>query len=258
MTATRSLRTKAPLALILCVALLLISAPALFTIHPTLSATAPSGGAVVDPALTSYRTGTVPVIVQKTSDDAAVEAAVIRLGGTITRPLPIVDGFAAAVPARALEAIAGLPGVRVISLDRRVLVAEGGGNGANHSVYPKVVRSNDVNSAGNKGQGVTVAVVDTGVAPVADLAGRIVPVQNGGLFGGTSPCKDFSGDGNCNDAYGHGTFVAGVVAAVVDGLLDRSDALRDRTPCDAQDDPGRDLQIDGLLVEVPDGPVDPA
>jgi len=212
MTATRSLRTKAPLALLLCVALLIISAPALFTIHPTLSATSSSGGAVVDPALSTYRTGSVPVIVQTTAASASVQAAVVRLGGTITRPLPIVDGFAATVPARALPSIASLSGVRVISLDRRVLVAEGGGNGSANSVYPKVVRSDDTNAAGYKGQGVTVAVVDTGIAAVSDLAGRIVPVQNGGLFGGTSPCKNFTGDSNCNDAYGHGTFVAGIIA----------------------------------------------
>ncbi|MFY9585852.1 MAG: S8 family serine peptidase, partial [Actinomycetota bacterium] len=212
MTATRSLRTKAPLALLLCIALLLLSAPALFTIHPTLSATSSAGGAEVDPALSAYSTGTVPVIVQKTSADASVEEAVVRLGGTITRSLSIVDGFSASIPARAMAAIAVLPGVRVISLDRRVIVAEGGGNSTPNSAYPKVVRSDDVNAAGNKGQGVTVAVIDTGVASVSDLAGRIVQVQNGGLFGGTSPCKNFSGESTCNDSYGHGTFVSGIIA----------------------------------------------
>ena len=212
MTATGSLRRKAPLALILCVALLLLSAPTLFTVHPTLSATASAGGAEIDPALSAYRTGTVSVIIQKASADAAVEAAVLRVGGTITRPLPIVNGFAAAVPARALATVAALPGVRVISLDRRVLVAEGGGNGTPNSVYPKVVRSDDVNATGNKGQGITVAVIDTGVASVPDLSGRIVAVQNEGLFGGTSPCKNFSGEPDCADSYGHGTFVSGIIA----------------------------------------------
>ena len=214
MTATRSLRTKFPLALILCVALLLLSAPALFTIHPAaLSLSSSSDEVVVDPALSAFRSGDVPVIVQKlAAADASVEAAVTRLGGRVTRALPIVNGFAATIPARALGAIARVPGIRVISLDRRVLVAEGGGGGSSNSVYPKVVRSDDVNAAGVKGQGITVAVVDTGIAPVADLAGRIVQVQNGGLFGGTSPCKNFSGESNCDDSYGHGTFVAGIIA----------------------------------------------
>ncbi len=214
MTATRSLRSKAPLALLLCVALLALAAPSLFTFHPiSLSAPPSSGGAIVDPALSAFRSGDVPVIVQKlVAADETVEAAVARLGGRVTRALPIVDGFAATVPARALRALAVVPGVRVISLDRRVLVAEGGENGSPTSVYRKVVRADDVNSAGYSGQGITVAIIDTGIAPVADLSGRIVQVQNGGLFGGTSPCKNFSGESNCNDSYGHGTFVAGIIA----------------------------------------------
>ena len=57
-----------------------------------------------------------------------------------------------------------------------------------------------------------MAVVDTGITEVSDLAGRVVPVQNGGLFGGTSPCKNFSGESTCSDSYGHGTFIAGIIA----------------------------------------------
>ena len=215
MTATRSLRTNAPLGLVVCMALLMLSAPALFTFQPTIGTTASSSPhAIIDPALAAFRSGDVPVIVQKhNATDLSVERAITtRLGGHITRALPIVHGFAATIPARALGQISALEGIRVISLDRRVLVAEGGGSGSPNSVYRKVVRADDVNAAGVMGQGVTVAVIDTGIAEVADLAGRIVQVSNGGPFGGTSPCKNFSGESSCADSYGHGTFVAGIIA----------------------------------------------
>jgi len=213
MTATWSLRTRiVPLSFIALVLALGLSATGLVSVQPVTRVAAPSH-AVVDPALTTLRSGVAAIIVQKISaSDRAPEAAVARLGGRVTRDLPIVDGFAATVPVATLRALASTPGVRVLSLDRKTIVAGGGEGGSPNSVYPKVVRSKDVNQAGVTGQGVTVAVVDTGIASVSDLSGRIVQVQDGGLLGGTSPCKNFSGESDCGDSYGHGTFIAGIIA----------------------------------------------
>ncbi|MDQ3944914.1 MAG: S8 family serine peptidase, partial [Actinomycetota bacterium] len=61
------------------------------------------------------------------------------------------------------------------------------------------------------GSGVTVAVLDTGISNVADLAGRILPVKND-LTGATTPCQNLSGESGCADSYGHGTFIAGLIA----------------------------------------------
>jgi serine protease AprX len=52
--------------------------------------------------------------------------------------------------------------------------------------------------SGATGEGVTVAVVDTGVQDVADLAGRVTHVNVSG--------------GDAGDGLGHGTFMAGLVA----------------------------------------------
>ena len=214
MVATWSFRRRVPLTTFFVVALALALTSVLGSFHPATTGTsAAPAHAVVDPALTGLRSGEAAVIIQKVSAaDHAPEAAVVRLGGRITRELSIVDGFAATVPVAALDSLAAERGIRVISLDRKVMVAEAGENGSPNSVYPKVVRSNVANAAGITGVGVTIAVVDTGITEVTDLAGRVVPIQNGGMLGGTSPCKNFSGESTCNDSYGHGTFIAGIMA----------------------------------------------
>jgi len=156
--------------------------------------------------------GPVEVIVQKWwAADRGPELAVQRLGGRVTRALPIVAGFAATLPGgRALADLAGVPGVRAVTPDREVHVQGMATVGQIRSVYPKVVRADDAWRNGVTGQGVTVAVVDTGIADVPDLAGRIVQVMQG--LGPPQPCKNLSGELDCDDAYGHGTFVAGVIA----------------------------------------------
>ena len=62
----------------------------------------------------------VSIIVQKTTADAGLEGLVMRLGGKITRSLPIINAFAAQIQANFLLHLAQAPGVRWISLDAPV------------------------------------------------------------------------------------------------------------------------------------------
>ena len=69
------------------------------------------------------------------------------------------------------------------------------------------VLTSTVGATGAGGEGIDVALVDSGVTPVGSLAGRVV---NG---------PDFSDDARVDelrnlDAFGHGTHLAGIVAAV--------------------------------------------
>ena len=65
-------------------------------------------------------------------------------------------------------------------------------------MFPETTGAAGLASNGLTGQGVTVAVLDTGITKLPDFAGRIV----GGV--------DLSGEGDpFKDSYGHGTFVSG-------------------------------------------------
>jgi serine protease AprX len=205
MTATGSLRARTALPFLLVLALVsLVAAGGQPAAPHTVQ---------VDPELAAVRSGIVGVVVQSTAGaSGSVQDAVRRLGGTVTLDLPIIRGFAARLPAASIAGLARVAGVRVLTLDRKIHLLGGGGPSSPNSAYRKAVRADDVQRAGKTGKTITVAVIDTGIAEVADLAGRVVPVSNGGLFGGTSPCKNFSGEPTCDDSYGHGTFVAGIIA----------------------------------------------
>lgn len=172
----------------------------------------PPMGAVLEQALQGGH-GLVSVIVQTIGDARPAARLVQRYGGAITQDLPIVNGFAATGSADSFRELARLSGVRAITLDRPVVpFALPAGGSEPTSVYPVVVGADRMWATGARGNGVTVAIIDTGIANVPDLAGRIVPVTVDEATGATALCVNFSGEAGCQDSYGHGTFVAGVVA----------------------------------------------
>jgi serine protease AprX len=85
---------------------------------------------------------------------------------------------------------------------------------AHTSVYNDAINATDVHADGVTGEGVTVALIDTGVANIPDLDDRIVDVK--APNGTTKRCVDISGERNCDDTYGHGTFIAGLIAGTGD------------------------------------------
>ena len=169
----------------------------------------PSSSAIVE---ASVPAGSVAgIIVRAASADSAADA-VRRAGGTIDRMLPIVDGVAATVDPAALRRLAVDAAVRDISANRPVRMHGSGSDSPAIPLLPTVVRADQVWPS-STGAGVTVAVIDTGIADVPDLKGRIVPIVVNSVTGETAPCINFSAEPGCEDSYGHGTFVAGVIAA---------------------------------------------
>ncbi len=171
----------------------------------------PTVTAEVDRDLEAFTSGDVRVILQAVGDGVAAERAVAEVGGAVRLHLPLVNGVAATVPAGDIAKLARSEGLRAITLDRQVTVQGGASPSSPDSVYNKAVRADDAWGAGLTGAGVTVAVLDTGIANVGDLAGRVLPVRND-LTGAVTACQNLSGESGCGDSYGHGTFIAGLIA----------------------------------------------
>lgn len=187
----------------------------------------PAGGARGPAAsLRIAPTPAVPAVrVIVTGDEAgarpqarAARSAVIAAGGRVERVLPLVGGVAAAVPQRNLVALRSAPGVRTVTPNSRMTVAasdpdqeEEGSEPEPRSVHRAEIRADAALSAGATGEGVTVALLDTGINPHRDLEGRVLPVRNG-TTGDYEPCVNLSGEPGCADSYGHGTFLAGLIA----------------------------------------------
>jgi serine protease AprX len=142
------------------------------------------------------------LVIARTGHVAAAAAAVRAAGGTIVTTLPIINGFKADVSDAAAASLNRSASVVSVTADRSVQAASSSYDPtAPGASYAASSRASSVWATGNSGQGVTVAVLDTGVANVPDLTGRLVP----GV--------DLSGEGDSlKDSYGHGTVMAGLIA----------------------------------------------
>jgi serine protease AprX len=169
--------------------------------HRTATQAIPRTAALLAAALAMTGVAAVPassaaasrVVVMSVSGDVAGAArAVQAAGGRVLDRLSLIGGVSASLPAGTVLA----PTFRVVA-DSSVQVA-GGDDERTGAVAGGVRAALGLGEPDGEGSGVTVAVVDTGVADVADLAGRVRHVNVSGAPAG--------------DAYGHGTFVAGLVA----------------------------------------------
>jgi len=127
---------------------------------------------------------------------ASADAAIRGLRGTIGRRLLSVGGQVAYVPDSALPALARLPGVQGVSLDRRV---QGTLERTGATVGAGWVRE----KLGFDGTGIGIAIIDSGVANWHDdlAGGRVTRFVD---FVNFQP--------SAYDDYGHGTHVAGIIA----------------------------------------------
>jgi serine protease AprX len=142
----------------------------------------------------------ISVIVTSTDTKTAGDL-VFSEHGTVTYPLPMIQGV-----------IANVPASRLADLSSRAVVVPNRAISLTAKKYDAVDASSLVSTAtsdigaptlwshGITGAGETVALIDTGVAHVADLADHIVAEAN------------ITTEPTAEDTFGHGTFQAGLIA----------------------------------------------
>jgi len=153
----------------------------------------------------------VRVIIQKTDANATIEAMIAKLGGTVIDQLSIIHAVTAELPARAVLVLGQTPGVRWVALDspmKSTLCLSCIDISRLASAYIRTIGADKVwNRAPYlQGQGIGVAIVDSGIQPQEDLytiwgQNRLVAAVR------------FNTDYNQTpyDNYGHGNHVAGIV-----------------------------------------------
>ena len=129
----------------------------------------------------------------------------LRLYGVAAAALPLINSAAGFANAAAIDTISALPGVAFVHSDLTVGPRQTSAPppippGPPSSVYPQVVRAKQVQQGGITGNGVTVAVLDSGVASDPDLGSRVLASVN------------FADPRSAEDPGGHGTHVAGIIA----------------------------------------------
>ena len=140
----------------------------------------------------------------------AMEAlGLLRAFGVPVAELSLIDGAAGFANAAGIDAISLTPSVAFIHHDATVGPRQSAAPPAAappdqvSAVYPSVVNADQVRQQGIDGSGVTVAILDSGVAADADLvqpANRILASVN------------FADERLTSDPGGHGTHIAGIIA----------------------------------------------
>jgi len=182
-----------------------------------LSADSKSGPSTVDPALLAdakaHPDAYFPVIVRgapspaKDRDDSESRAkkaeSALSTSDGARRSLAIVGGASGVLRGRQIVAFSQTALVDRIVRDETFTAswtADDAAKAVNDSAIETVKAPAVWDSKGLSGKGITVAVVDSGVADHPDLAGRIVARV------------DLTGEGSDGDPGGHGTHVAGLIA----------------------------------------------
>ena len=167
------------------------------------------------PAGSQTRARATRSVIVRLAPDADAGAVIEGLGGRVRRSLGIISGVLAEVPGEALPRLTRAPGVLQITPDSPLQLTA-----ASPAAGPEAAAAEDLGSMaevvrlieahhlwqrGFTGEGVGVALIDSGVVPVEGLRHD---VRHG-------PDLSFEGTNGALrtlDTYGHGTHMAGIIA----------------------------------------------
>jgi serine protease AprX len=159
--------------------------------------------------------GTGVIVRARPGREAAAEALVARLGGTVRLRFRIIGGFSATLPRGAAAVLRRSDAVLSVTANRALqpqgsaysTAYDPSSDGYSMAAITQLTGARDWWNAGYTGQGVDIALIDSGVSPVQGLSdpGKVV---NGADLSLESQAPNL----HYLDAYGHGTFMAGLIA----------------------------------------------
>jgi serine protease AprX len=169
--------------------------------------------ASVAEAATPSTADLVSVIVQETAGTGnGPERAVEAFGGSVGQQFSVFQGFSAKVPGDRLEALRSLRGVDSVTenagltLNSKEVEDQAAQGGSMYTIANQVTGASAMWDAGYTGEGVDVAVIDSGVVPVKGLD------DPGKVVYGPDLTQENGGPAKQKDTYGHGTHMSGIIA----------------------------------------------
>ncbi|MBU4511556.1 S8 family serine peptidase [bacterium] len=152
--------------------------------------------------------GLVKVLIGFKDKPGPPEQALVKgVGGKIKYTYHIVDAIAASIPEASIAGLKANPNVTYLEMDGLVYALD---DELDNSWGVKRIGAGVVHDSGNNGGGIIIAVIDTGIdKDHPDLDGNLVGGVN---FVSNPPWKD-PDPNKWDDDNGHGTHVAGIIAA---------------------------------------------
>jgi serine protease AprX len=157
-------------------------------------AAANAGASAGTTAVSAGAGSVINVIIQFAQTPTSVQNQMVQnAGGGLIEPLGSSNAAVYSVPVSGLSTIAANSSVVYISPDRSVRPFL--------DLTDAAVNANIALQYGYNGNGIGIALIDSGVAQHPDLSPRVVHRE------------DFTSENSGEDAYGHGTHVAGILAS---------------------------------------------
>ena len=152
--------------------------------------------------------GLVKVLIGFKEKPGAAEQALVKgVGGKIKYTYNLIPAIAASVPEVAIEALKKNPNISNVELDSMVYALDAE---LDDSWGVKRIGAGLVHNSGNNGEGIKIAIIDTGID-------RDHPDLDDNIMGGVNfvsiPSWKTPDPNKWDDDNGHGTHVAGIIAA---------------------------------------------